>query len=406
MKIGKSVILLLTIISVLCLSSKMNFAAERESIPIGCVVSLTGYLSDLAQEMVEGIELAIEDINSKGGLLGRQLKLFVRDDELKPPVGVRRLEDLIKNEKIVMHTGFIHSATAMAAQQTGEKEKWGIPFMNMMSVPSLQRPGKLPDFGFLIGSSGEAYGLVGGEYVAQNLGKKGFLLYVDYAWGTDIRDAFVRSITANGGEIVGTLAVPGSTVDYQPFLTQIMVSKADYVVFIVNGAMFINCMKQAYAIGLKDKMKCVSAWSSSQQVDACGPEVIKDVILISDYYWDIPFENNKVFLGKFSKKYGNDKRPSLHYYYTYAGVNMWANVVRRIGTVDPKAVVANLPGLKGDFGKGEIEIRKTGDHTTIQNLFVLRGNGPAEMKNKLDTQKLIKTYTGEKYFYSPKEKGW
>ena len=406
MKAGKWILLLLAFASFFYLSSVPNFASDKEPIPIGCVVSLTGYLSDLAQDMVEGIECAIEDINSTGGLLGRQIKLFVRDDELKPPVGVRRLEDLIKKNKIVMHIGFIHSATAMAAQQTGEKENWGVPFMNMMSVPSLEGPGKLPSFGFLIGSSGEAYGLAGGEYTAQNLGKKAFLLYVDYAWGTDIRDAFVRSIKANGGEIVGTIAVPGGTADYQPFLTQIMGSKADYVVFIINGTMFINCMKQAYSLGLKDKMKCVSAWSSAQQVDACGPEVIKDVTLISDYYWDIPYERNKIFVEKFMKKFGKEKRPSLHHYYTYAGVNMWANVVKKIRTEDPKTVIANIPGLKGDFGKGEIEVRSTGDHTTIQNIFVLRGNGPDDMKNKLDTQKLLKVYSGEKYFYSAKEKGW
>jgi len=304
MKVGKWVFLLLAFASFLYLSLVPNFASDKEPIPIGCVVSLTGYLSDLAQDMVEGIECAIEDINSTGGLLGRQIKLFVRDDELKPPVGVRRLEVLIKKNKIVMHIGFIHSATAMAAQQTGEKENWGVPFMNMMSVPSLEGPGKLPSFGFLIGSSGEAYGLAGGEYTAQNLGKKAFLLYVDYAWGTDIRDALIRSIKANGGEIVGTIAVPGGTADYQPFLTQIMGSKADYVVFIINGTMFINCMKQAYSLGLKDKMKCVSAWSSAQQVDACGPEVIKDVTLISDYYWDIPYERNKIFVEKFMKKFG------------------------------------------------------------------------------------------------------
>lgn len=53
-----------------------------------------------------------------------------------------------------------------------------------------------------------------------------------------------------------------------------------------------------------------------------------------------------------------------------------------------------------------VEIRKTGDHTTIQSVIVARGKGPSEMKDKFDTQEIVKLYTGEKYFYTPKEKGW
>src|SRR5512139_2778463 len=77
-------------------------ALAAEPIAIGSIGSLTGYLSDQAQNVVEGMELGIEEINAKGGVLGRPLKLYARDDEMKPPVGSRRFEDLIKNDGIAM----------------------------------------------------------------------------------------------------------------------------------------------------------------------------------------------------------------------------------------------------------------------------------------------------------------
>jgi ABC-type branched-subunit amino acid transport system substrate-binding protein len=134
--------------------------------------------------------------------------------------------------------------------------------------------------------------------------------------------------------------------------------------------------------------------------------VIKDVTLVTDYFWNIQSDKNKAFLDKYLKKYGTSKRPSMRHFLHYSSVNMWADVVNKVGTVDPKTVAAGLVGLKGDYGKGEIEIRKTGDHTTVQPIVVARGKGPNEMKDKFDTQEIVRLYTGEKYFYSPKDKGW
>jgi branched-chain amino acid transport system substrate-binding protein len=270
-----------------------------------------------------------------------------------------------------------------------------------------QDPKNMQPYLFFIGSSLEAYGLVGGEHMARNVGKKTFILFADYAgWGWVIRDAFVQSVTANGGEVVGSLAVPPGTTDYGPFLTQVLAKKPDYVTCIVNGMMFINCMKQAYAMGMKDKMKFVTFHVNIEEVNGCGPEVIQDVLLVTDYFWNLPNEKNKAFVEKYLKKYGSSKRPSMRHFLHYASVMLWADGVKKAGTLDPKAVSSALLGFKADYGKGELEIRKTGDHTTVQPIVVARGKGPKEMKDKFDTQEIVKVYTGDKYFYSAKEKGW
>jgi len=382
------------------------FAAEP--ISIGAIASLTGYLSDQAQNVVEGMELGIEEINGKGGLLGRQLKVFARDDEMTPPVGARRFEDLVKNEKIAMHSGVVFAPVATAIQQANKQmgEK-GVVLFQAATNKLEQDPKNMQPYLFFIGSSLEAYGLVGGEHMARNVGKKTFILFADYAgWGWVIRDAFVQSVTANGGEVVGSLAVPPGTTDYGPFLTQVLAKKPDYVTCIVNGMMFINCMKQAYAMGMKDKMKFVTFHVNIEEVNGCGPEVIQDVLLVTDYFWNLPNEKNKAFVEKYLKKYGSSKRPSMRHFLHYASVMLWADGVKKAGTLDPKAVSSALLGFKADYGKGELEIRKTGDHTTVQPIVVARGKGPKEMKDKFDTQEIVKVYTGDKYFYSAKEKGW
>jgi urea transport system substrate-binding protein len=408
MKFKKLIVVFSASLFILGAVSGMVHAADKDPIHIGAIASLTGYLSDQAQNVVEGMELAAEEINAKGGLLGRQIKLHARDDEMKPPVGARRFEDLVKNQGIVMHSGVVFAPIATSIQQANKQlgDK-GVVLFQAATNSMEQNPKNMQPNLFFIGSALEAYGLVGGEHMARNVGKKTIILYADYAgWGWVIRDAFIRSATANGGEILGSLAVPPGTTDYQPFLTQVMAKNPDYATFIVNGMMLINCMKQAYAMGLKDKMKFVTFHVNIEEVNGCGPEVIKDVFLVTDYFWNIQNNKNKEFLERYFKKYGSGKRPSMRTFLHYASVMLWADAVKKAGTVDPKAVSARLVGFKGDYGKGEIEIRKTGDHTTVQPIVVARGKGPSEMKDKFDTQEIIKFYTGEKYFYSPKEKGW
>ena len=77
-----------------------------------------------------------------------------------------------------------------------------------------------------------------------------------------------------------------------------------------------------------------------------------------------------------------------------------------MSTVDPAKVAATLTGFQGDYGEGMMAIRKTGDHTMIKPIVVARGKGPHEMKDKFDTQEIVKLYSGDNYYYSAKEKGW
>jgi ABC-type branched-subunit amino acid transport system substrate-binding protein len=389
-------------------ASGLAIAADKEPINIGTIASFTGYLSDQAQNVVQGVELAVDEINGKGGLLGRQIKIQVRDDEMKPPVGARRFEDLVKNQNIAMHTGVVFAPIASGIQQANKQlgDKGVVLFQAATNILE-QNPKNMQPNLFFIGSSLEAYGLVGAEHMARNVGKKTFILYIDYAgWGWVIRDAYLRSAAANGVEVLGSLGIPPNSTDFQPFLTQVMAKNPDYATFIINGMMFINCMKQAYAMGMKDKMKFVTFHANIEEVNGCGPEVIKDVFVVTDYFWNLQNDKNKQFLERYLKKFGTDKRPSMRTFLHYASVMLWADAVKKAGTVDPKAVSAKLVGFKGDYGKGDIEIRKTGDHTTVQPIVVARGKGPAEMKDKFDTQEIVKIYTGDKYFYSAKEKGW
>jgi len=382
--------------------------AETQPIPIGTIVSMTGYLSDQGQNVVDGVQLAVEDVNRKGGLLGRPVTLLVRDDAMKATEGRRRFEELVSAEHIVMHTGSVFAPVGSSIQQDnksmGDK---AIVLFTSTTFPDNQAPRFMQPRLFFIGSTLEGFGLVGGEFMSKYVGKKTVIMYTDYAgWGWAIRDAFLKTAKANGAEILSMIPVPPSTNDFQPFLTQVMAKQPQYVTCIINGMMFVNCMKQAYAMGMKDTMKFVTFQANIEEINGCGPEVIKDVYIVTDYFWNLPNPKNQDFVTRFQQKYGSARRPSMRSFLHYTSVLIWADAVRKCGTIDPKAVAAAMEGVRGDYGKGEIHIRETGDHTTVQPIVVARGKGQKEMKDRFDTQEIVRVYSGEQYFYSAKEKGW
>lgn len=373
---------------------------------IGCIASFSGYLSDQAQNVVQGVQLAADELNSKGGVLGRQVNVLVRDDEMKPPVGARRYLDLVKNDKIAMHSGLVSGSISAVIEQTNRSlGNDAIIQWNSSATQTQQAPAQMDPNLFFAGSSVEAYGMVGGEFGA-TIGKKCLVMYVDYSSGWQMRDGFLRSAAANGVQVVGQIAIPMSATDLQPFLTQVLSKSVDFICVCVNGMMLVNFMKQAYGMGLTKRMKFMTFQVNLEEINGCGPEVIQGTYIVADYFWNLQNPLNQHFVQKYMAKFGQNKRPSVRTFVHYSSVMMWADAVAQVKTIDTKTVAHKLAGFSADYGKGKMYIRPTGDHTCISPLIVARAKGPREMKDPLDTQEILKTYSGEKYFWSPKEKGY
>src|SRR5712691_7627900 len=92
-------------------------AAAQEPIKIGVIYGLGGAAAPYTKPAVTGHEMAVEEINGKGGVLGRKLQLLIRDDQSKPDVGVREARDLILKEKVNFLTGIIHSGVAWPSRR-------------------------------------------------------------------------------------------------------------------------------------------------------------------------------------------------------------------------------------------------------------------------------------------------
>ena len=122
------------------LTAGLTFAAE--DIKIGVSGPFTGGSSSMGVSMRDGVRLAIDEINKKGGVLGRKLVAVERDDEAKNERGVQIAQELINKEKVVATVGFINTGVALASERFYEEAK--IPVMNNVATGSILTKQFLP----------------------------------------------------------------------------------------------------------------------------------------------------------------------------------------------------------------------------------------------------------------------
>ncbi len=117
-------------------------AAAADSIKIGVSGPFTGGSSPMGVSMRDGVKLAVDEINAKGGVMGRKIELVERDDEAKNERGVQIAQELINKEKVVATVGFINTGVSLASQRFYEEAK--IPVLNNVSTGSIVTKQFLP----------------------------------------------------------------------------------------------------------------------------------------------------------------------------------------------------------------------------------------------------------------------
>jgi len=121
---------MLAIVLVLFVASAS--AAYGQTVKIGTATALTGLGALIAKAGVVGMEIAVEDLNKKGGLLGRKVELIVRDSKLRPEIGARELKELILNDKIELAIGPVSSGVGLAMSEVAKEHK--VPNTERMTV--------------------------------------------------------------------------------------------------------------------------------------------------------------------------------------------------------------------------------------------------------------------------------
>lgn len=346
------------------------WAQAKGPIKMGFVTSYTGPYSTWANEQAKGIKMAIEEINAKGGVLGREVQLFDRDDRLNPGEAVKKFKELVEKENIDIMMGTLSAATVVAINE--ETKKLNMPYM---AVCQSQEITAQPDFGpYTFHEAFTPYmtGQAQGKWLYDNVGKKVFFMVANYAWGNQIYDSFAKALQEKGGTNLGVVKHPLGTTDYSAFFPTIMAANPELLIVANAGVDQVNSLKQMVSFGLRDKMKIAWVLAETTTGKEAGQSNIAGIYFGGHFYWELEetIPTAKKFVSAFRTKWGSP--PTGYAGYAYSGALELLGAIERAKALDPAKITKELEGREYDNYKGKQWWRAC-DHQSFQDWYVLKG---------------------------------
>jgi branched-chain amino acid transport system substrate-binding protein len=400
----------ISVVSLLTLGFLMpsgTFAAAPDKIRIGLMFGLTGAASPIGPLQLNGAKLAIKEFNAAGGVnIGGKkvpIEFFVKDDESKPDIAIRRFRELIDENKANVIVGQTFAPISAALNKEVKKTPVAYFPVNVVAATMFEK-NEMAETTFAIHGSAYSIGYAGASYIVDKLGLKKIVFFGPaYAFG---RDQWVGAKAAFDARKIKVEYVesPVGTSDYTSYLVKIKEQKPDIVMLAHWGVDAINVLKQTYETGLKKTSKIWFDWMTNAFGGGVPPEALEGVYSLMSWYYDMKgFQDAAIVKAsdEFTKKYMQEYKepPDPYAAMAYEGVQEAVRGIELAQSLDAKAIAkAIMASPKFQSMKGEGVWRA--DHQPLfkYGAYVVLGKGASERKDKKwDLVKIIGAYTGEDY---------
>ncbi len=351
-----------------------NGVAPLPEIAIGVAGPMTGDQSKLGGDIERGARLAVDDWNAKGGILGRQIRLEVGDDQHDPKQAVSVANKLI-NLGIVGMVGHFNSSASIPASSVYHDA--GIP----MITPASTNP-KLTEQGyanvFRVVGRDDQQGSVAAEFVATGLkAKRIAILHDKTTYGQGLAQEFRKSLGTYANDGVEVLSFDGVTQgerDFRGILTTLKSRQPDLFFF---GGVFPEggqLVKQAKEVGLNVPMLSGDGVIDPKFIEIAGAAAEGTYLTFTPDPDKLPHAAD--FLKKYRSKYGNELAP--YAIYAYDASNILLKAIATAGSTEGQKVIAAIRSIKYDGALGHVEFDQKGDVTKAPYIVWITKGGKFE----------------------------
>jgi branched-chain amino acid transport system substrate-binding protein len=263
--------------------SGTTLAQSGEPIKFGLITALSGQSALAGESISRGMQIAIDEINAKGGLLGgRKVELVRRDDEANPAKGVIAARELIYREKVAVVFGGLDTPVSMAIVPLMNQEK--VPFMGPWAAgTAITKNGAEPNFAFRVSAVDEIVDIGMLAYAQKTFNaKKPGLILVNNPWGESNERGLKAAMSAKGVTPAGIEKFEGNDVDMVPQLTRLKAAGADTLFMVGNVGPSAQVVKSLDRMGWK--VPVVSHWgpAGGRFTELAGPTA-KEVHFVQTY---------------------------------------------------------------------------------------------------------------------------
>ncbi|ATS17862.1 urea ABC transporter substrate-binding protein [Parathermosynechococcus lividus PCC 6715] len=306
-------------------------AGSGETIKVGILHSLSGTMAISEKSVVDATQLAIDEINSAGGVLGKQIEPILEDGASDWPTFAEKATKLIDQDNVVVVFGCWTSASRKAVLPVFEAKN------HMLWYPVQYEGQECSKNIFYTGAAPNQQIEPAVDWLLENKGKKFFLVGSDYVFPRTANTIIKAQLAAKGGETVGEDYLPLGSIEVTPIITKIRSALPDGGVIFntLNGDSNVAFFKQLQGAGLTpDKYPTMSVSIAEEEVQAIGVEYLKGHYAAWNYFMTVDTPQNKTFVEAFKAKFGQNRVTNDPMESAYIGVNLWKQAVEQAGTAD------------------------------------------------------------------------
>lgn len=364
------------LLGLLLASSVLAHAVEKsEPLIVAHVAPSTGRFALHAEADRRGVEMAIEEFNTRGGILGREIILIARDPSLDGKKAARVAEELITQTKAAFLVGAISSG--IAASMSAVSQKYGTIFINTNSSAPSESLENAHRTKFVFDMHGaNVYRALIKYALANRKSKRVVLLTEDNVWGKGNAAASRQYIAESGGSVVGEVLAPEALPDPAAILAKIAAIPADTVVTSISGDNQIKLFAQIDPQILERQSWIVGEVDWEELYPAPGTP---RPLFATTWAWNLKTPGTAEFVARYRQRYGHTKLdyPGDVTHAAYLATKALLTAVERAGTTDNHAVIAQLEKYRRTAREGMQNSDAFMDpvsHHVQQSIYIARWN--------------------------------
>ena len=314
---------------------------------------MTGEYASAGEQIRKGAEMAIADINAKGGVLGQKLKLEVGDDACDPKQAVSVANAMVNKKVVFMHGHWCSSSTIPASEVYNEAQ---IPMATVSTNPKVTERG-LKNI-FRIMGRDDQQGLVAGTYLAEHFkGKKIAVVDDKSAYGKGLADEMAKTLEAKKVKPALRESITAGEKDYSGIVTKLKAAGVEVLAYGGYHTEVALILRQAQQAGLKLTVMGGDTMTNSELVTAAGPAADNVMFTFAPDPRKNPAAANVV------KKFRDAKvEPEGYVMYAYAAMQLFADAATKAKSVKYGDLQKTLAGGSFDTVIGKLAFDAKGDN--------------------------------------------
>ncbi len=349
-------------------------AGTARPIKVGVITDMTGPLAFLGVANANIATMVVNDINAKGGLLGRHIDLYVEDSATTDSVAEAKARKLAQDDRVDVVLGGIYSSTRQAIKgpAVDEARKLYIypeQYEGQECHPLIFCTGPVP--------AQQVESLI--PWLMQETGAKTFYCpSADYIWPHTMNAKLRDVVTANGGSVVGEEYFPLDHTDYQATIDKIMASGAEVVFNTTVPPGVGPFLEQLYNAGFaKRGGHIVCTYFEENFLGFFPAEQVEGLYSCLDYYQNVADPFSKQLLDQYNRLYPDSAKFTAGSAATgmYRGLRLWEAAVTEAGSLTQEDVIAALDHAAIAEGPGGPAAMVPGQHHVRMNMYIAQAKG-------------------------------